>query len=123
MISGGANVTIEICRQAIAELTKSLLRRGFVFPDSIMFQFDNCGEMKNQFVFAYFSMLVQTQQIKHIELHFLLVGHTHCSIDQYFSVLSKVWTDFFSSPIIVLKNLFFSPETCESAFIGFSSCD
>ena len=27
---------------------------------------------------------------KTVELHFLIVGHTHCSVDQYFSVLSKV---------------------------------
>jgi hypothetical protein len=55
-----------------------------------MFQYDNCGENKNQFLIGFFSMLVETKQVKYVELHFLLVGHTHCSVDQYFSVLSKV---------------------------------
>ena len=90
LISGGANVMIEVARQALAELTKSLLKKGFYVPDCIMFQYDNCGENKNQFLMGFFSMLVETKQVKYVELHFLLVGHTHCSVDQYFSVLSKV---------------------------------
>jgi hypothetical protein len=81
---------IEVARQALAELTKSLLKKGFYVPDWIMFQYDNCGENKNQFLIGFFSMLVETKQVKYVELHFLLVGHTHCSVDQYFSVLSKV---------------------------------
>jgi len=90
MISGGANVMIEVSRQALSELTKSLAKLGFVIPDYVMFQLDNCGENKNQYMFAFFSILVESKQIKFVELHFLLVGHTHCSVDQYFSVLSKV---------------------------------
>jgi len=81
---------IEVARQALAELTKSLLKKGFYVPDCIMFQYDNYGENKNQFLMGFFSMLVETKQVKYVELHFLLVGHTHCSVDQYFSVLSKV---------------------------------
>jgi len=81
---------IEVSRQALAELTKSLAKQGFVIPDYVMFQLDNCGENKNQYMFAFFSILVESKQIKFVELHFLLVGHTHCSVDQYFSVLSKV---------------------------------
>ena len=94
MISGGANVMIEVSRQALAELTKSLAKQGFVIPDYVMFQLDNCGENKNQYMFAFFSLLIESKQIKFVELHFLLVGHTHCSVDQYFSVLSKVSKSF-----------------------------
>lgn len=94
MISGGANVMIEVCRQALGELAKALAILGYVMPDWIMFQLDNCGENKNQFLFAFFSIMVETKQIRYVELHFLLVGHTHCSVDQYFSVLSKVFCIF-----------------------------
>jgi hypothetical protein len=90
MTSGGANVMIEVLRQTLGELANSLALLGFIMPETVMTQLDNCYENKNQFVFAFFSIMVETKQIKTVELHFLLVGHTHCSVDQYFSVLSKV---------------------------------
>ena len=81
---------IEVLRQTLGELANSLALLGFIMPETVMTQLDNCYENKNQFVFAFFSIMVETKQIKTVELHFLLVGHTHCSVDQYFSVLSKV---------------------------------
>ena len=90
MTSGGANVMIEVLRQTLGELANSLALLGFIMPETVMTQLDNCYENKNQFVFAFFSIMVETKQIKTVELHFLIVGHTHCSVDQYFSVLSKV---------------------------------
>jgi hypothetical protein len=38
---------------------------------------------------SYISMLVQSQALESVEVYFLVVGHTHSSIDQYFSVLSN----------------------------------
>jgi len=51
-------------------------------------------------------MLVQEKVFKKVELFFLIVGHTHASIDQYFSVLSRLIlkTNFIGSPL-ALENL------------------
>ena len=38
---------------------------------------------------GYLSHLVEAGEMEWIEMRFLVVGHTHCSIDQYFSVLSN----------------------------------
>ena len=46
-------------------------------------------------------MLVQADSFDVIDVHFLIVGHTHASIDQYFSVLAKqiFRSDFIGSPL------------------------
>lgn len=70
-------------------------------PDHLILQFDNCPENKNKFVFAYISSLVQQGHFKVVEVFFLIVGHTHASIDQYFSKLAKQIhkADFIGSPL------------------------
>jgi hypothetical protein len=45
-VSAGANLMIELTRQAILDLTKQLAHLGFQRPRHGMFQFDNCGENK-----------------------------------------------------------------------------
>jgi hypothetical protein len=40
-------------------------------------------------MFAYASALVELGYFDAIDTNLLIVGHTHSSIDQYFSVLSK----------------------------------
>ena len=40
-------------------------------------------------MFAYASVLIELGYFEGIDINFLIVGHTHSSIDQYFSVLSK----------------------------------
>lgn len=46
-------------------------------------------------------MLVQADIFDVVDVHFLIVGHTHASIDQYFSVLAKqiFRSDFIGSPL------------------------
>ena len=58
-------------------------------------------------MFAYFSLLVEIGTFDIIEVNFLIVGHTHCSIDQYFSILSRGIRrcEFIESPI-ALWNLY-----------------
>ena len=58
-------------------------------------------------MFAYFSLLVEIGTFDIIEVNFLIVGHTHCSIDQYFSILSRGIRrcEFIGSPI-ALWNLY-----------------
>ena len=72
-------------------------------PRTLWLQFDNCGENKNKEMFAYLSLLVETFIFDEIEVGFLIVGHTHSSIDQYFSIISKAIkskkTKFIGSPL------------------------
>ena len=102
---------------------------GFSLPMTLWLQFDNCGENKNQYMFAYLSHLVQARKFTQIrvsflsqffciffslstkfvshQINFLVVGHTHCPLDQYFSVLSKA----------ILKAVFIaSPEALMELF-------
>lgn len=52
-------------------------------------------------MFGYISLLIQDKCFKKVEIFFLIVGHTHASIDQYFSVLAREIskTNFIGSPI------------------------
>ena len=43
---------------------------------------------QNKFLFGWLSHLVEQGLMDEIEVAFLVVGHTHCSIDQYFSTIS-----------------------------------
>jgi len=40
-------------------------------------------------MFGYMSLLIEGFFFDSVEINFLIVGHTHASIDQYFSVLSN----------------------------------
>ena len=49
-------------------------------------QVDNCvGENKNNFVLGFLAMLVSMEIVENVEIHFMMVGHTHIKIDQFFS--------------------------------------
>ena len=52
-------------------------------------------------MFAYASALVELGYFDAIDMNLLIVKHTHSSIDQYFSVLSKAIksAEFIDSPI------------------------
>jgi len=52
-------------------------------------------------MFAWVSMLIDKDIFDSVDIFFLIVGHTHASIDQYFSVLAKQITscDFIGSPL------------------------
>ena len=46
MISGGANLAIEIQRKAIEKLSVELQKKTMLMPSIMYWQFDNCGENK-----------------------------------------------------------------------------
>ena len=52
-------------------------------------------------MFAYLSLLVEKHVFDQIDVNFLIVGHTHCSIDQYFSVLGNAIAEanFIATPL------------------------
>ena len=59
-------------------------------PPVLFLQLDNCGkENKNQYLIKYLGCLVKLHVFSRIEVHFLLVGHTHTQVDQAISVLSR----------------------------------
>jgi len=52
-------------------------------------------------MFSWVAMLVEEGLFDVVEVFFLIVGHTHSSIDQYFSILAKLIMkcDFIGSPL------------------------
>ena len=56
---------------------------------------------------VFLSLLVETGVFEIIEVNFLIVGHTHCILDQYFSTLSKAnrAKSFIGTPL-ALQNLY-----------------
>jgi len=58
-------------------------------PPKLMVQMDNASDNKAKVVMAFAAQLVEAGIFEEIELNFLIVGHTHEDIDQYFSVISR----------------------------------
>jgi hypothetical protein len=88
-VQGGSNLMVEVLRRAVSKLRDLLAIEGLHMPTKAYFSFDNCSENKNKYLLAYFNMLVECQLFVDIEMYFLVVGHTHTPLDQYFSVLSR----------------------------------
>ncbi len=62
LTSGGANLMIEVIRQALSDLGKLLICKGKKLPRILYLQFDNCGENKNKYMMAFCSMLVESRR-------------------------------------------------------------
>lgn len=56
---------------------------------------------------GYLSLLVELKHFDEISMNFLIVGHTHTLIDQFFSILSKhiKQADFIASPLALFELL------------------
>jgi hypothetical protein len=53
---------------------------------------DNCcGQNKNNLVMQFFVLLVGLGLLRHVEMKFLIKGHTHCSVDGGHGMIKKVW--------------------------------
>ena len=99
---------------------------GVPMPKELILQFDNCGENKvrcvlqcgtgtlvvcavismfaisqSKIMFCFLSLLVEKFIFDKITVNFLIVGHTHASINQFFSVLSGAIkdSDWIATPI------------------------
>ena len=88
---GGANAVCEILVRLIDEF-------GDKRPSALFIQVDNCSENKCKTLFAFCDWLVATGIFDSIQINYLVVGHTHEDIDQWFSTFSKavhkqdIWT-------------------------------
>jgi len=90
LVDKGANVMVELQRQMIKDLAELLKQKGHQMVESLLLQFDNGRENKNKEMMFYQSMLVEAGIFKSIQVNFLMVGHTHANVDQYFSTISKL---------------------------------
>ena len=53
---------------------------------------DNCSDQnKNNIVMQFFVFLVVIGVLKHVELKFMIKGHTHCSVDGGHGIIKKQW--------------------------------
>jgi hypothetical protein len=89
LVSSGANFMCQVILSVIEDLTKLLQSVDQNLPRKAIFQFDNSGENKNKEVNALMSTLIEKFYLDEIHCNFLIVGHTHCSVDQYFGVCTK----------------------------------
>ena len=89
LVSSGANFMCQVILSVIEDLTKLLQSMDQNLPLKAIFQFDNSGENKNKEVNALMSTLIEKFFFDEIHCNFLVVGHTHCSVDQYFGVCTK----------------------------------
>jgi hypothetical protein len=70
---------------------------------------------------TYMSLLVESKLFEEVEMNFLIVGHTHCSIDQFFSSLSTAINEasFIGSPLALI-NLFVEKRKRDPSLIQIS---
>ena len=67
-------------------------------PPHLFVQVDNCSENRSKVFFAVADWLVTHRIFESVQVNFLVVGHTHEDIDQWFSVFAKaqskkdIWT-------------------------------
>ncbi|XP_052075824.1 uncharacterized protein LOC127713918 [Mytilus californianus] len=62
---------------------------GGSLPPTLYLQADNAAkDNKNNYVLMFLAMLVKAEIVKKIKLSFLMVGHTHEDVDQFFSRIS-----------------------------------
>ncbi len=108
MMPGGTNTMIQILRMALADLTIKLGKIGFKLPRSAFLQLDNCpSENKNSIIFAYASMLVDLGYMDTVQMNYLVVGHTHCPVDQKLGALSTIihQQEFIATPAALRHKL------------------
>ena len=88
---GGSNTVLE----ALCRLVDHM---GPNRPAHLFIQVDNCSENKSKTLLALADKLVKDGMFETVQLNYLMVGHTHEDIDQWFSVFSKaiakedIWT-------------------------------
>ena len=85
-VKGGANLMVEVLRLTLLDL-ETLGKLPHVNP-TLYLQLDNCSENKNKVLFGFISHLVSKGVFAEAYIGFLMVGHTHEDIDQFFSIIS-----------------------------------
>ena len=76
---------VEVLRRTLLDL-ESLGKLPSANP-ILYLQLDNCSENKNKVLFGFISDLVSKEVFAEAHIGFLMVGHTHEDIDQFFSII------------------------------------
>ena len=84
-LSDDANFMVEIVHQQILRLQQHNKDKNLSNPPVLYLQLDNVSTNKSKLMFIYLSWLVATGVFVKIKVGFLIVGHTHEFIDQFFS--------------------------------------
>ena len=80
----GTALTIEVIRRTLIKYEQDKGR----LPPRLYLQLDNASDNKSREMLAFCGYLVQLGVFNSIKLSYLVVGHTHEYIDQYFSCIS-----------------------------------
>ena len=84
-ITHDSNLSVECLRRT---LIKVKAERGFL-PETLYLQLDNGPDNKSKHFLAFISYLVEQKIFHKVKLSYLIVGHTHEDVDQYFSCISR----------------------------------
>ena len=90
-VGSGANFNIEALWRTIELVAKQRKeeKRDGVLPPVLYLQLDNASDNKSKAMIAFCHCLVARGIFRKLKTGFLLVGHTHEDIDQYFSVIAR----------------------------------
>lgn len=86
VLKAGANFATHCLWRTLEEVGNAREKGGHstILPDVLYLQLDNASDNKNKTLTAFCSMLVEKGIFRKVKLSFLLVGHTHEDVDQYF---------------------------------------
>ncbi|XP_078586053.1 uncharacterized protein LOC144877086 [Branchiostoma floridae x Branchiostoma japonicum] len=116
-----ANLTITVLMKILQDVAKA---NGGRLPPVLYLQLDNCyRENKNCYILAFCSELVRRKIVKKVKLSFLMVGHTHEDVDQFFSRISTTLQKSEATTLPELQALIESsytpqPEAFEVSHVG-----
>jgi hypothetical protein len=85
----GANFVLECLWRTLLKLNLEYQRLRLTWPPTLKLQLDNASDNKAFAVLGTFSYFVLAKVFKKVTLNFLIVGHTHEDIDQYFSTIAR----------------------------------
>jgi hypothetical protein len=73
MVIGGADIMVEVIRQAMIDICVLLRARKLLTPRTLWLQFDNSGENKNKEMLTYLSMLIEDSIFDEVEVYIKLI--------------------------------------------------
>lgn len=89
LVKSDSSLTLSLLSHSLDIVESALKRRGRAMPAHLTIQMDNTArENRNQYVVKWASWLVVRGVFRSVQLHFLLVGHTHINVDQKFSTIA-----------------------------------
>ena len=105
--------TIHCSNESLKCMQEHYKQLGTSWPRVWYLQLDSAGDNKNCWMLGYLGWLIERGVFDRIEVHFLVVGHTHEDIDQLFSVISKALYQVDVLTVAHLCELIRSSFSCE----------